>query len=93
LVELIQALLEREVRRHMRQGEIASLPLYPEKRHSAAPTAELVLGLLRGHKRYRLLDGHGQTLQTFHDPLPEVAVQILDFLGVDRSAYGLPPRN
>jgi transposase len=93
LVELIQALLEREVRRHMGQNEIASLPLYPEKRHSAAPTAELVLTMLRGHKRYRLLDEQGQTLHTFHDPLPEVAVQVIDFLGVDRSAYGLPPRD
>jgi len=92
LVELIQALLEREVRRHMGENEIASLPLYPEKRHSAAPTAELVLTMLRGHKRYRLLDEQGQVLHTFHDPLPEVAVQVIDFLGVDRSAYGLPPR-
>jgi transposase len=91
LVELIQALLEREVRQHMGQKEIASLPLYPEKRHSAAPTAELVLTMLRGHKRYRLLDEQGQPLHTFHDPLPEVAVQVIDFLGVDRSAYGLPP--
>jgi transposase len=86
LVELIQALLEREVRRHMEQNEIASLPLYPENRHSAAPTAELVLTMLRGHKRYRLLDEQGQVLHTFHDPLPEEAVQVIDFLGVDRSA-------
>jgi transposase len=93
LVELIQALLEREVRRHMGENEIASLPLYPEKRHSAAPTAELVLTMLAGHKRYRLLDEQGQALHTFHDPLPEVAVQVVDFLGVDRSAYGLPPRD
>lgn len=90
VVELVQALLEREVRRHMEQGGIASLPLYPEKRHSPAPTAELVLTLLQGHRRYRLLDEQGQAVHTFHDPLPEVALQVLDFLRVDRSAYGLP---
>ena len=90
LVELVQALLEREVRRHMEQGEIASLPLYPEKRQSPAPTAELVLGLLQGHRRYRVLNEQGQAVHTFHDPLPEAALQVLDFLRVDRSAYGFP---
>jgi transposase len=90
LVELMQALLERQVRRHMEQEEIASLPLYPEKRHSPAPTAQLVLGLLQGHRRYQLLDEQGLAVHTFHDPLPEAALQILDFLRVDRSAYGLP---
>jgi transposase len=90
LVELIQALLEREVRRHMEHGGIAGLPLYPEKRHSPAPTAELVLGVLHGHRRYQMLNEQGQAVHTFHDPLPEAALQVLDFLRVDRSAYGLP---
>jgi transposase len=91
VVEVVQSLLEREVRRHMRREQIASLPLYPEERPSAAPTAQRVLALLRGHRRYRLLDEQGQELHTFHDPLPPAAVQILDFLRVPRSAYGLPP--
>jgi transposase len=90
VVELIQALLEREVRRHMEQGKIASLPLYPEKRHSAAPTAELVLGILQGHRRYRMLDEQGQAILTFHDQIPDVAQQILDFLRISRTTYGLP---
>jgi transposase len=90
LVEVIQALLEREVRRQMEEREIASLPLYPEKRHSEAPTAELVLGMLRGHRRYQLLDEQGQAVHTFHDPLPEPASLILESLGINASAYGLP---
>jgi transposase len=92
VVELVQALLEREVRRQMERAGIESLALYPEKRHSAAPTAELVLGLLQGHRRYQMLNAQGQILYTFHDPLPEAALQVLDLLGVHRSAYGLPPR-
>jgi transposase len=91
VVELIQALLEREVRQHMDQEEIDSLPLYPEGRQSPAPTAELVLRLLQGQRRYQLLSAPGQVAHTFHDPLPEVARQVLDFLGIDRSVYGLPP--
>jgi transposase len=91
LVEVIQALAEREVRRRMKKKDIASLPLYPEQRHSEAPTTELLLRLLQGHRRYQLLDDQGQVLHTFHDPLPDVAVQVIDLLGIDRSAYGLPP--
>jgi transposase len=89
LVELIQALLEREVRRQMEQSEIASLPLYPEKRPSQAPTSELVLGMFAGHKRYQLLDAQGQVMHTFHDPLPESASMVLEFLRISPSAYGL----
>jgi transposase len=45
VVELLQGLLEREVRRQMEEQEVASLALYPEGRRSEAPTAQLVLGL------------------------------------------------
>jgi transposase len=44
MVDLVQALLEREVGRRMEEAEIASLPLRPEKRHSEKPTSELVNG-------------------------------------------------
>jgi hypothetical protein len=60
VVELVQGLLEREVRRRMGQSGEASLALYPEGRASAAPTAGLVLGALEGHRRHRLLDEQGQ---------------------------------
>ena len=93
LVEVIQALVEREVRQHMKDAKVASLPLYHEKRRSAAPTTEMVLRMFHGHRRYRMLDAQAQVLQAFHDPLPQPAAQVLDFLGVDRAAYGLPPRS
>jgi len=91
LVEVIQALLEREVRRQMQSAEIASLALYPEKRHSEVPTAQLVLGMFQGIRRYQMLDGQGQAVHSFYDPLPEAAQQLLALLRIDRSAYGLPP--
>jgi transposase len=89
LVDLVQALLEREVRRQMEEAETESLALYPEKRHSAAPTSELVLNALQGHRRHRLLDEQGQEIYRFHDPVGEVAQTVLDLLRIDRSAYGL----
>jgi transposase len=90
LVEVVQALLEREVRQHMESDQVSSLALYPEMRHSKAPTAQLVLGTFGGLRRYQMFDGQGQTVHNFYDPLPEPAQQILDWLRIDRSAYGLP---
>jgi transposase len=46
MVELVQALVGREVRRQMQQAGIESLPLRPEGRPSAKPTSELVLNAL-----------------------------------------------
>jgi transposase len=89
VVELVQALLEREVRRQMRQAGEPSLALYPEGRDSTRPTAELVLAIFEGHRRHRLLDEQGRELRRFHDPLLPVAQQVLTLLGVDPSPYGL----
>jgi transposase len=89
VVDLVQALLEREVRRQMKKAEIASLPLYAEDRHSKAPTAQMVLKAFAGHRRYRLFDARGAEVWCFHDPVSGVAEQLLTLLGIDGSAYGL----
>jgi transposase len=89
MVELVQALLEREVRRQMQQARIKSLPLWPEKRQCAKPTSELVLNVLHRHRRHRLVDQQGVEVYRFHDPVSEVAQTVLKLLGIDGSAFGL----
>jgi hypothetical protein len=89
VVELVQALVEREVRQQMRAQVVRRLNLYPEGRPSEAPTAALVFGALEGHRRHRLFDGEGQLLRTFHDEVPGPAQQVLELLGVAADAYGL----
>jgi transposase len=89
MVDLVQALLEREVRRQMQQAEVESLPLRPEQRSSANPTSELVLNALQGHRRHRLFDQHGQMMYQFHDPVSEGARSVLELLSIDCAAYGL----
>lgn len=89
VVELVQALVEREVRQQMRVRGVRRLNLYPEGRGSAAPTAGLVFSALERHRRHRLFDAGGELLRTFHDELPEAAVQVLNLLGVEGTAYGL----
>jgi transposase len=89
VVELVGALIEREVRQQMSAGGLSSLRLYPEGRASEAPTAALVFGVLEGHRRHRLLDKSGNVLRTFYDALSEPTQETLQLLGVDRAAYGL----
>lgn len=89
VVELVQALLEREVRRQMEKAEVDSLPLYPERRPSEAPTAQLVINALEGHRRHRLLDEQDHELRRFYDELPDAAQEVLELLGVDGAPYGL----
>jgi transposase len=89
VVLLVQALIEREIRRQMRTHQIKSLALYPEQRQSKVPTAELALAAFEGHRRHRLLDSDGQVLRSFHDPLSDVAQELLALLRIDSSAYGL----
>jgi hypothetical protein len=89
VVELVQALVEREVRRQMRRRGVRRLDLYPEGRASQAPTAGLVFAALAGHRRHRLFDGQGRLLRTFHDEVPEPAHLVLELLGVEGAAYGL----
>lgn len=89
VVELCQALLERAVRQGMAESGRSSLALYPEGRAHEAPTAEVVLRRLEGHRRHRLLDSGGMEVRRFHDELPVAAREVLELLGVDPTPWGV----
>jgi transposase len=89
VVELVAALVEREVRRRMEEAGRVSLKLYPEGRACEYPTANVVFSILEGHRRHRLLDEQAQELRRFHDELPDAAREVLELLGVDTAPYGL----
>jgi transposase len=89
VVELVGALVEREVRQRMREDCLGSLALYPEGRACEAPTAEVALAILEGHRRHRLLDEQGNELRRFHDAVPQAAQELLRLLGVDAAPYGV----
>lgn len=85
---LVFALIERELRRRMKQQRVKALPLYPEARLAAAPTTDLLFSALAGVRRHRLLDAAGAELRVFYDALPPAARQALELLGIDLAAYG-----
>jgi transposase len=90
VVDIIQALIEREVRKRMQEEKKESLPLYREGMRSKAPTCEQVLGAFEGIRQVRLLDGQGGEVRCLHDPLPDVAGTLLTMLHVDTAPYGIP---
>jgi transposase len=87
VVELVQALIEREVRKRMEEEGIEAMKLYPERRKSEAPTAELVFAGLEGHRRHRLLDAEGRVLHVYYDSLSDAGSEVLDLLDIDTTPY------
>ena len=56
-VLLVQALLERELRRAMARHQIESLPLYPEGRACRHPTTPQLIELFENVQRHELVVG------------------------------------
>jgi hypothetical protein len=56
-VLLVEALLERELRRAMARSGVESLPLYPERRACRRPTARRVIDLFEDVQRHTLTAG------------------------------------
>jgi transposase len=86
LALLVQALLERELRRSMKRDGIDQLPLYPEERQCKRPTTEQVLRLFSHTERHVLLRGD-RPIQHFHPKLTDLQTQVLALLGVPERAF------
>ncbi|MEX3931185.1 hypothetical protein AB4Y32_05065 [Paraburkholderia phymatum] len=61
LALLVQALIERELRRAMKREGIDELPLYPEQRRCKRPTPEQILRLFSLAERHQLIEGTHRT--------------------------------
>src|SRR3990172_6279620 len=88
LALLLDALIEREMRRAMQAARIHSLPLYPETRLCRAPTTDRLLDLFHDLQRHDLYAGP-RCMQVFHPQLSNLQMQILNLLGVPDSAYNV----
>jgi transposase len=83
---LVQALMERELRRAMKREGIHELPLYPEERRSRRPTSEQVFRLFAHVERYKLLR-RGDVVQVCEPDLTPLQKQVLCLLGVPLDRY------
>jgi len=86
LALLARALLEREVRQQMRRQGLRSLPIYPEERECAAPTAERILALFTGLQRHDLVQ-QGRVIHGFQPDLSRLQRQLVKLLGLAPAIY------
>jgi len=84
---LVQALLERELRKAMEKEGVKSLDLYPEERECRAPTASKIIELFEHVQRHELQSAGEQTATCFVTELTRVQKQALRLLKVQASAY------
>ena len=77
---LVEAVIEREMRRAMEERKLEEIPLYPESRMCKRPTARRLFELFSGAQGH-VLKKDDQIVQTFPPELTELQNQILDLLG------------
>ena len=82
---MVATLVERQLRRAMRQHSIGALPLYPEDRPCRYPTMFDIVRVFRGLERYEVVDGERVTL--FPARLNRLQRQLLQLLEVPSSLY------
>lgn len=87
IVLLVEALLERELRRGMDRAGVETLPLYPEGRPCRRPTARRVIDLFAPVQRHVLETTAGPT-PTAVTQRTSVQSQVLRLLGLPANAYG-----
>jgi len=83
---LLHALIERELRRAMRDAAITMLPLYPEHRACTGPTAARVIEIIEPLSAHELLEGD-EVVKCFDPSLSRLHRQVLELLSVPVSAY------
>jgi transposase len=86
---LVQALIERELRKAMAAKGVEEIPLYPEERVSRRPTTEQVFRLFSLAERH-VLSYEGEEVKVFHPRLTDLQRQVLELLGVPERAYKPP---
>ena len=84
---LIGALIERQIRMAMKAAEIARIPVYPELRGCAAPSADRIFEIFAHVARHELRDSTGALVQVFEPEFTELQLKILDLLDVPVTAY------
>jgi transposase len=82
---MVATLIERQLRKAMKQNSISTLPLYPEDRPCPYPTIYDLVRVFRGVERYEVIEGERVTL--FPAQLTPLHKQLLQMLEVPLSLY------
>jgi len=83
---IIQAVIERDIRRRMSDQAIEAIPIYPEHRLAYHPTTAKIFDRFHDTSRYRLMQGH-TLVREFRDELTEVQHSVLKLLDMTEEDY------
>jgi len=86
LAVTVHALVERELRKKMKDNHVNEIPVYPEARECRAPTAERVFNIFEHVQRHDLL-ANGRRIRTFQPQLTKLQLELLELLGVSLLSY------
>jgi transposase len=84
---LVEALLERQLRRAMQQHDIEALPLYPEGRPCRWPTARRLIDLFESVQRH-ILANRQRPAEVLVTELTRLQRKLLQLLGLPAKDYG-----
>jgi transposase len=85
---LVQALIEREVRKSMKQEDIEKIFIYPEDRAAVAPTTSVILDRFENVSVYHLIENE-KRVEIFKDELSGIQKTILSLLNIQPEEYWL----
>jgi len=83
---IIQAVIEREVRRTMSDNAIDAIPIYPEHRLAYHPTTAKIFDRFHDTSLYRLIQGQA-IIKEYRDELTSVQQSVLALLGMTEENY------
>jgi len=83
---VLQAVLEREVRKAMIEETIDSIPVYPEHRLSAHPTTARIVDRFQDISLYRLYY-EGTLTKQYEDELTPLQRKVLELMGMSEDDY------
>lgn len=83
---LVQSIIERTVRKNMKDNGLESIPIYPESRECCSPTTDRILSLFENIHHHDLIS-EGAIVQTFQPQLKEIQHLVLKLLGIPDEVY------
>ncbi len=86
LALILQAVIERDVRRNMRASNIDALSIYPEHRLAYHPTTAKIFERFQDMSNYRVVEGN-QVIKVYRDEITDLHKEILALLGMTEKCY------
>ena len=86
LALILQAVIEREVRKIMKDKEIDTLPIYPEHRLAEHPTTAIICDRFEDIALYQLSTGK-TLINEYKDELSDIHKKILELLNISEFEY------